>query len=75
MKRRNRNEILSNNKHCNMCITYRPFYPGRGNKTGYSTVIITGIGNSMDGDFRMKIPKAKDAIKGLGDPCDTDIYV
>ena len=63
MKRRNRNEILSNNKHCNMCITYRPFYPGRGNKTGYSAVIITGIGNSMDGDFRMKIPKAKDAEK------------
>lgn len=63
MKRRNRNEDHSNFIYSNVCITYRAFYPGRGNKTGYSAVIITGIGNSMDGDFRMKIPKAKDAEK------------
>lgn len=75
MKRRNRNEILSNNKHCNMCITYRPFYPGRGNQTGHSTVDFIDIRNHLDGDFRMKIPKAKDAIKGPGDSCDTDIYM
>ena len=75
MKRRNKNEDHSNCKHGDMCITYRPFYPGRRIQTGYSAVNFTDIRNNLDGDFRMKIPKAKDAIKGLGDPCDTDIYM
>ena len=75
MKRRNRNEDHSNFIYSNVCITYRAFYPGRGNQTGHSAVNFTDIRNNLGGDFRMKIPKAKDAIKGLGDPCDTDIYV